>query len=379
MQKENKIRVLQIGCENFGKGGRSVAIYNLMQTLQKQVEADYLSSNEIENPFYEKQISEMHGEIVHIGKQRDGENKVLYEYRRMCELITLMKRGNYDVVHINADHSWEAAKSIFSAKRSNINKIVVHAHTSNITFANHSIIKKMLLYFSRKYVNANTSVKLACSKNAALCLFGKANDVKIIKNGINTKKYKYNENLRRTVRLDNQLSDEQFLVGFVGRLAEVKNIFFAIDVFASIYNRNKNARMWIVGDGELKDSLKEYTKAKKLSKEVSFLGARSDVNQLLQAMDVLLLPSLWEGLPLITVEAQTSGLLVCASTGVPQAAIITPKMHRLPLEEGTDKWADYILESVPYERGNNDCAKVVAAEFDSETAAESLLEVYQER
>lgn len=372
-----KIRVLQIGCENFGKGGRSVAIYNLMRMMPNTVIVDYLSSNNSDDSIYKKAIEDAGGKIVHLGKRNKRQNRVSYELHRFKTLIRIIRDGKYDVVHINADHGWEAAKSMYCVRRAGNAKIVVHGHTSNVVFDKGNILKKIWLIICRMYVNKFSYRKLACSSIAATCMYGKfGKDISIIRNGIDISKYRYNPEVRNIVRKEARLEESQLLVGFVGRLAEVKNIFFAIDVFNHLHKNIPESAMWIVGDGELRKKLESYVCENDLQKSISFMGARNDVERLLQAMDVLLLPSYWEGLPLISVESQTAGLIEFASTGIPKEAAITDLLHRLDLNLGSERWANEVRKNIPYCRNVNAYKKVQLAGYDSKQAAQELLKIY---
>ncbi len=374
MKSDKAIRVLQIGCENFGKGGRSVAIYNLMKMMPGFVVVDYLSSNATDDKSYENDIRTSGGKIVHIKKKALGENRILFEIQRMMSLINIIREGSYDVVHINVDHAWEAFKSIYCVKRAGKAKIIVHGHTSNVVFDKGNIFKKLCLIVCRKYMNSQSDHRLACSTAAAKCLYGKEyENVEIIRNGIDTSKYRYNVAMRNQIREDNCLKENQLLIGFVGRLAEVKNIPFAIDVFNEIHDNNPESVMWIIGEGDLRETLENYVIEKQLHNCIRFLGARNDVDCLLQAMDVLLLPSYWEGLSLITVEAQTAGLLEFASTGIPEEVMITDSLHRLRLDAGCKSWADAINKTIPFERKIDDYKLVKKAGYDSELASKDLL------
>ena len=292
-------------------------------------------------------------------------------------LIRIIRDGKYDVVHINADHGWEAAKSMYCVRRAGKAKIVVHGHTSNVVFDKGNILKKIWLIICRMYVNKFSYRKLACSSIAATCMYGKfGKEISIIRNGIDISKYRYNPEVRNIVRKEAMLEESQLLVGFVGRLAEVKNIFFAIDVFNHLHKNIPESAMWIVGDGELRKKLESYVCENDLQKSISFMGARNDVERLLQAMDVLLLPSYWEGLSLISVESQTAGLIEFASTGIPKEAAITDSLHRLDLNLGSERWANEIRKNIPYCRNVNAYKKVQLAGYDSKQAAQELLKIY---
>lgn len=165
----------------------------------------------------------------------------------------------------------------------------------------------------------------------------------VISNAIDVDKYKYNESIRQLYREQLDLGDA-FVLGTVGRLIPLKNHSFMIDILAEILKKRENSCLVLVGDGELFDALKEKANHMGIADKVKLLGSRQDVPQILQTMDVFLLPSEFEGLPLSLLEAQAAGLVCYASDVITDEVKVTSEVNYLPLESGAKKWADTILE-----------------------------------
>lgn len=256
-------------------------------------------------------------------------------------------------------------------------QILLHAHGSSFeekSKLKSFLIRKLHFYGQKKYLD-QVNFFCACSQKAAKWLYGdKKVHIKIINNGIDADLFDYNEKLRLKYRDDLDINSKVVFLS-IGRLCEVKNQSFSLDVFKKIHDCYANSHLLIVGDGELGSELKQKCDSLALSSNVSFLGFRDDVNCILQAADILLIPSLHEGLPLVLIEAQCSGLLCIASDGVPEEACKTKMLHFLSLKSGANFWANYILNLLPYERiGYRD--EIEKAHFNIRYSVEEMKNIF---
>lgn len=168
----------------------------------------------------------------------------------------------------------------------------------------------------------------------------------LLKNGIDVANFLYNVSIRDKTR-DKLRISRHFVIGHVGRFAAQKNHQFLINVFKEIYKRYPIAKLMLVGNGELLDNVKrQITKIELPEDSVIFTGTRSDVNALYQAMDVMVLPSLFEGLPVVMVEAQASGVKVIASDNITNESMLIPETEFLSLNDGVAIWANEILKYI---------------------------------
>ena len=231
------------------------------------------------------------------------------------------------------------------AKKYGIKSRILHSHTSR-NF-------KGPLFGILHFINKKISVKKyatdywACATAAGKWFYTedllRTDSFCVISNAIDVDKYKYNESIRQLYREQLDLGDA-FVLGTVGRLIPLKNHSFMIDILAEILKKRENSCLVLVGDGELFDALKEKANHMGIADKVKLLGSRQDVPQILQTMDVFLLPSEFEGLPLSLLEAQAAGLVCYASDVITDEVKVTSEVNYLPLESGAKKWADTILE-----------------------------------
>lgn len=372
-----KGKILQIGCENFGAGGRSVIIYNLTRPLCDGYRIDFLSCGRVKNVAYQKEIEKAGGEVkVYIENKK--ENKVCREIKRTIALCRMIKAEKYNIVHINADDAWEAAKSLWIAQHAGVKKVVVHAHTTG-TDKKTNIIKRIILIISKKYVNRYANKKLACSIEAAAYLFGKKSisDVEIIKNGIDVKKYVFNEKKRREIRERLRISENECAVCSIGRLTPVKNPMFILEVIHELYNNVNNIRFYWMGDGELREKVEKKIKQYNMNKYTFLLGNREDVNDLLQAMDVFILGSLYEGFGIVNLEAQANGIPGIISDAVPEEAILNDNFFRIPVGKGKKYWADCVKKQFGNRTKENMVKKIEQKDFDIKKSSIKLKHIYE--
>lgn len=338
-----KIKILQIGCENFGAGGRSVIIYNLTRNMGPDFRIDFFSSSEVKKKAFQAEI-EAQGGKVKIYIDNTTVNKLLREVLRAHAICQIMREEKYDIVHINADDAWEAAKSEIYARHAGIKKIVVHGHSAGTT-QSVTLIKKLILFFSKWYVKKDADQKIACSFQAADYLFGKyaLNDILILKNGINVEKFLFNQDSRKKIRKELEVSDEHIVIGCVGRMSREKNPLFMLEVMKCIVKANGKVLMIWVGDGSLRSDMTKKILEFQLEDYIKLMGNRDNVYEIFQAMDIFVLPSFYEGFGIVNLEAQASGLTCVVSEGIPEAAKINENFYRIPLEKGEKYWADFIL------------------------------------
>jgi glycosyltransferase involved in cell wall biosynthesis len=226
-------------------------------------------------------------------------------------------------------------------------------------------------------VNYTSTHRFAVSMEAAEWLYGKkavvSGTVMVLPNGIETQKYLFNKDVRTKVRKDLGLSDK-FVVGHIGRFCTQKNHEFLLKVFSEIVILEPNAILLLVGKGVLEESIKNQCFDLGIEDKVSFLGVRSDVPDLLQAMDVIAFPSFYEGLPGVILEAQAAGLPCVVSDKITREAKITDLVDYLPITISAKEWAEVLLKKVKSTERKVTLAEFVDAGFD----IESVVRWYQE-
>ena len=265
-------------------------------------------------------------------------------FKYIKELKRLLKEGNYDIVHSNMN-----ALSVFplyAAKKAGIKIRIAHSHsTSNKKEWKKNIVKKLLRPFSKTYATHY----FACSELAGRWLFGdktfNAGKVTIINNAVDLDRFKYNAELRREVRKELNLENE-LVIGHIGRFMPQKNHTFLIDVFSEFNKIVPQSKLLLLGDGPLFNEIVDKVETQGLKDKVVFAGVQEQPEKYYQAMDCFLLPSLYEGLPVVGVEAQMNGLPCFFSDGITAEAKILDSTIYLPLESNAKTWAKEIEQTL---------------------------------
>lgn len=283
-------------------------------------------------------------------------------------LYELFCRQKWNIVHSHIN-----ALSVFSlraAKRAGVPTRIAHSHsTSGKGEYKKNLIKTLLRPMSNLY----PTHKMACSTSAGNWLFGNKANFDVIPNAINLSEFEYSEDSRISIRSDLDIPDGSIVVGHVGRFMRQKNHKFLVDMFDELYKNNNNIYLVLVGDGELRSSIESYVGSLGISSNVRFLGQRSDVSRVYSAMDVFCLPSLYEGLGMVAIEAQYEGLYCILSTNVPVETDLTGTCKYLPIDS-PKTWADCISKSMPCARLS--VKKAQFKSYDIELAAKKMTKIY---
>lgn len=197
-----------------------------------------------------------------------------------------------------------------------------------------------------------------------------------MKNAIDISGYVFNEQRRNVMRDELGIPRNAFVTGHVGGFREVKNHTFLIDIFDEIHKQREDAVLLLVGDGNLRNETEQKAKRLGLEKSIVFTGVRSDVSELMQAMDIFVFPSLYEGLPLTLIEAQAAGLLCCAADTVSPESAVTENIRFLSLQNSAKDWSDKVLSYAEGFRRCDTTAEIVQAGYDISSAAKALEEFY---
>lgn len=350
-----KTRVLQI-VGSLGFAGIESVIMNYYRNIDREkYEFDFVVWYDVKN--YEEEILSMGGRIFQVPQKNKHPLKFLKQLKK------IMKEGNYDVCHCNSN-SASAFLDLLAAKQSKIKRRVLHSHNDNCIIKwQHYILKPLLRFVETE--------KLACSEKAALWMFGSKRDVLILNNAIDLNKYQYDEQIRLKVRKEFNCEDK-FIIGNVGSFQERKNQTYLLDVFAKLNTPNKE--LWLIGSGEKRDELVSKASSLGIMENVKFLGNRTDVNQLLQGMDVFAFPSLFEGVAVVLIEAQATGLPCVINETLSSQTDITNLVKRLSLEN-QELWVQEIDNLVNHVRTNTN-QSVIDSGYDIVTEIKKLEEIY---
>jgi glycosyltransferase involved in cell wall biosynthesis len=353
------------------RGGAEAMIMNYMRNINRElIQFDFLTNREYKAA-YEEEIEGLGGRVYHMCPMYPGKFR---QYKK--EVRTFLKEHpEYQIIHSNLEErSYFALKE---AKKLGVPVRISHSHNRPLGF-NPKLIVRYYFRFMLKYYNTHM---FSCGVEAGDWLYGKKNRDRVIimNNAIDAAQYTYDkkksENMKKIFGVEDKL-----VIGHVGRFFAQKNHPFLIDIFNEIHKKNPDTALLLVGGGELDDALKNQMKQKVedlgLSDSVQFLGVREDVNEVMQAFDLFLLPSLFEGLPVTMVEAQAGGLPCVISDKVPVQCDITGNVKVVPLKESPEKWADVVLDFVSEFERKDTFEKIKKAGFDIKENAKWLEEFY---
>ena len=360
------IRILHIISSLEYGGGVQMMLKNYYQCFDKeQFRFDFVVHGS-EKGALEDFFGTYGSEIYHVTPRR------VSFFKNHKEIKEIIKNGNYDIVHNHQDY--HGAYSLHIAKIYRVKERICHTH---ITQQPKKLVYKIIKKISVKSLIKNATHFLGCSEAAVNCLLGSYSDKinsDVIKNAIDISRYRYSAQTRNNMRKSLNLNDE-YLVGHVGRFEYVKNHDFIIDMFSEFKKRMPCAKLLLVGDGSLFDTIKPKAENLGLLDDVIFTGVRTDVPELLNAIDVMILPSFTEGLGMAVIEAQAVDLPCVCSKGVPTSTNLSGKVKYLSYD--MDKWCEALVEF-----RNNDRSKVndllIKNGYDIHTEAEKLMNFYRE-
>lgn len=362
------IRVLQVvNCMTYG--GIETFIMNVYRNVDRtKIQFDFAVVSKKEGAF-DKEIKKLGGNIYYFPKRRKNIKRYKDEWKKFLKL----NKNKYNCIHMHVS-SLSNIEPIKIAKKVGIANRFIHAHNTHQKGIIHNILNKI----NRQNISKVATRLFACSTEAGKYCFGK-NHFEILKNGILTDKFIFNEQIRIEKRKQFGLKVNDLAIINVARFSEQKNHKFLIDIFKKIYIQNDNARLYLVGDGALKLEIEKKVTDMNLNNVVFFLNNRDDVNEILQAMDLFLMPSLYEGLPVSGIEAQASGLPLYISNTVSPEIKITDLVTFYPLQEPAENWAKNILNTIDSKKRKNTKFQIVKRGYDIVNTTKILEQYYKEK
>ena len=359
------IRILHV-VTYMGRGGLETMIMNYYRHMDRsKVQFDFLTHREFRAD-YDDEIEALGGKIYRLPHLVPWDKG----YRMALDSFFL-SHPEYRIVHVHQDCL--SSVILKAAKKHGVPVRIAHSHSSS----QDKNLKYLVKLFYRRQIAGNATELLACGKDAGDWMFCGA-PYQILNNAIDTNQYVYNPERRQIVRQELGIPPESFVVGHVGRFNAVKNHTFLLDVFLKLKEQQQNALLLLVGDGDLRGALEKKASDLGLADCVIFTGIRSDVPNLLQAMDCFVFPSLYEGLPVTLIEAQAAGLSCIVSDSVPAECAKTCLVDRVSLHEDPAVWAKHISESANSDRLNTQ-EEIIRAGYDITSNAQWLQNYYIEQ
>lgn len=328
-------------------GGAETFLMKIYRTLDRTKYQMDFCVNRSKKTFYEDEIIALDGKVYKIPPK----TKNYIEFKK--QLTKIIKNNNYQYV-LRCTSNSIGFIDVKIAKKAGAKICAVRSTNSKSSGGLlYLLAHKVGLLLYKKYVD----IKIAPSDLAAIYTFGekdyKSGNVFMLNNGLDLNIFHYSEEGRRKIRDEFDLSDNIKIIGHVGRFMKQKNHNFLIEVFNEIYKKDKNTKLMLVGNGELEHHIKEKIKAMNLSEAVVFTGLRSDIPDILSAMDIFVFPSLYEGMPNVVIEAQATGLPCIISDTITKEVNITGKIRFQSLQCSKEVWVDAILDTLRSEHKEN--------------------------
>lgn len=342
-------RVLQIGM-TANIGGMETYLMNQYRHLNHdKIRYDFVNIT-ADRPMVFREEIQRNGDTVYaVCRRSKNPIKHYWDWYKLLQ----KNKGKYDAIVLNACNLHYVFPIVIGAIMG-ISKRIIHSHNSGEEI-NLSFKRKLMIQFNKWLVKLFATDYWACSEVAGKWMFGN-HPFTVIHNAIDVTMFEYNSVVRQQKRDELGIQDK-FIIGHVGRFSYQKNHEFIIDVFSELTKQQPNAILLLIGDavaGELEylDRAKQKVATLDLQDKVKFLGMRTDVNELMQALDCFVLPSHFEGFPMVGVEAQTAGLPCFFSTNITTDLGITPLGHFISLQESPSHWAKEIVASSNVKRKN---------------------------
>ncbi|WP_094603518.1 Putative glycosyltransferase EpsF [Sporomusa silvacetica DSM 10669] len=366
--KKYPIRILQ-NVGSISLGGMEALIMNYYRFIDRsKVQFDFMVRlSEEDSNYYGKEILRLGGKVYRLPIYNANTHKLF-----LVELYKFFKQNaEYKVIHAHSDIT--SVFYLMAAKAAGVPVRIAHSHGTNYD----KNWKAMIKILAKPFLNTCCTHRFACGKKAGIWLFGKHNkdSVMIMPNAIDTALFKYNAAIRNDIRNELQVNDN-FVVGNIAKFGEAKNHDFLIEIFHEIVKLKNNAKLVLVGDGELKAKITAKVSNLGLANKVLFLGVRKDIGRIENALDVFLLPSLYEGLPFVLVEAQAAGLKCFVSDTVPNdAKLIDELYYTIPLAKSAKEWAGIIVDNARYSRADTR-ERIISKGYDIKANAKWLEQFY---
>ena len=368
--KENKtepIRIAQIVGKWVGGGVEAVVMNYYRHIDRSKIQFDFICDEDSTNIPYEE-IESLGGKVILIPPYQK-----VFKYHK--ELKKVLKEGKYIIVHSHINTL--SVFSLWAAKSAGVPVRIAHSHsTTNKKEWKKNLLKLLL----RPLVQLFATNYMACTEHAGRWMFGKkkydTGKVYILNNAIDIQKYIFNSNIRTEKRKKLNFSSDDIVIGHIGRFVKQKNHDFLIDIFNELQKDNNHFKLLLIGQGPLENEMKEKVKSYGINDKVIFCGQREDAHDYYQAMDLFLFPSLYEGLGMVVIEAQCSGLPCVVSTEVPKIAKLLDNVYFVELTDPTKNWVEKIQTAINNSNRKDYTKEISEKGYDINKEAKKLENYY---
>lgn len=370
-------RILQVNIDNNGGNGAYTLVNYYYEELKNDYIFDFFTMNKfIDTADYRCILSR--GGLCYSANLRN--NRFIGHLMLPFVFKKTFQNNIYEVVHIHSEVAYKVLLYAFIAKISGIKKIIVHSHSSCVD-GDYIFLKKILHKFCKLLLPFFTNIYVACSEDAANWMFDKKiikkGNYTILKNGIIPRQFLYDDDKRFYWRKKLKINDNDLLIGHVGALKPVKNQSFILDILANLYCEYSNIKLLLVGNGTDMRKLKDKASSLGIQANTIFFGNSDKVNELYNAMDLLLFPSLFEGVPMTLIESQASGLPILASSVITPEVKVTDLITFENLKSNVDVWINDIKEIMKKNNNRTGYNSIIeSSDFNIRVSAKKLAYIY---
>jgi len=335
-------KVLEINVDDQNSGGVFSIVRNVIENNDTGIKIDIAAIERFENPENIDYLKKYNCEVYYVGYEGSKWKKQIKVYKN---LKIFLEGHKYDAVHIHADTANKLLVSGLAAKHAGVPNVILHSHSSGVE--GNGRIKTLVHKICRLRLKDIGTKFVACSQLAAGWMYPNipGKNICYVKNGVPLTKFIFDGSIRKLWRTKLGFKDEEVVICHVGRLMAPKNHEFLIEITKYLKTNGIPVKLLVIGEGYKEHDLKAYTAKIGLENEVLFFGTSNKVNELLMASDIFCLPSFFEGLPIVGIEAQATGLPVIYSDKVTPEAKILDNVEYLSIKkEDISKWAEHIIE-----------------------------------
>lgn len=374
-----KITVCECFAEPLLYGGQEAFMLNMYKNFDdNQIKYTFFTPFESGNKGLLELSGNRNENIISYNYNFNSKFRKLYIHKAYKKFF---KNNKFDVVHIQTGSVWALLNIAKIAKKNGIKRVIVHSHCTGGNNLKYKISK----FISDKQIKKYADEYLACSRLAGEWKFPKDiienNNCKVINNGIDIQKFTFKDNVRKEYRKTLKIEDKFVLLN-VGRFSEQKNHKFIIEVVDKLKDKIKNLKVVLIGEGELKEQTLQTIKQRDLEKYFIVLEKRTDIPEIMMASDLFILPSLFEGLPVVAVEAQATGLVTLCSTNITEEVKVTDLCKMIGIDN-VDIWVDEInktyaqLQEKETKVNREKYSKIMKdAGYDAKQSAKLLEDIY---
>ena len=367
-------RKICIFCETWESGGIESFLTNILLRLDMQIFSVDVVVAALKDSVFTRELQQRGVSF----RQLSGSPRKMVQNLKAFRQI--LKDQDYDVLHLNIYQALSMSYAL-EAQKAGIPVRIIHSHNTALRKSLTRPVKLAVHTISKKFFSDSGTCFLACSTEAARFMFSKeiVNKMRysVVPNGIKTERFLFCKKKREQFREQQKIQDK-FVVGNIGRLCYQKNQSFLLDVFSSLHAMRPDSKLLLVGAGDDERMLREKAERLHIEDDVLFYGTTSAPEVTLWAMDVFVFPSLFEGLGIVAIEAQASGLPVVCSDAIPKEAFVTKQMKKLPLSSGAIEWANTISNCSALKDRGESAKRIRQAGFDIEDVAKQMVAYYTE-